>query len=245
MTKKDNKYKYKDNISTSTKKFVAGTQSLNYAPDYSYLYNVQDDVYNRRTKKMAMDSTAESITSSVSKLSPAGSAITGVANTASNLIEQNSFNNDGTQDVGSAVGSNALKYGAMGASLGSAAGPIGTVIGGAVGAVGGGIYGGVSASANNKKIETARKINDSINNQKRGALKDYKYNLQGDINSNVTKAQGFAEKGKYKLKSEVRVTNHKPDDSKSSREMLKSYKRSDPNRYKLKTNKSVIVKTFK
>ncbi len=253
MVKKDSKYKYKNNTSTSTKKFVAGTQSLNYAPDYSNLYNAQDNVYNRRTREMAISSSVQPVTSSMLNNSTnlsAGQksgiqAGTAVASTVGDALVTSSVNNDATVNVGKAVGGNALKYGAMGASAGAAAGPIGAAIGGAVGAIGGGIYGGVTATKQNKIIAQGKR-NDTIeNNFLKAASQKYNYNLQGDINSEISKVEGFAGKGKYKLKSEVKVTKNTPDDSKSSREMLKSYKRSDPNRYKLRTNKSVIVKTFK
>lgn len=241
------KYKYKKNI-----KYLQGTQELNFAPDYSNLYNAQDSVYNRRTKQYSIDGSIQPIASSLldnSKLS--GGAKNGiqigstVANVASNVIEQNSYRSDGMQDVGGAVASNSLKYGAMGASMGAVAGPIGVAIGSAVGVVGGGIYGGVTATKNNKQIQQAKKIDELSNNARKGAINNYKYNLQGNINTDVAQTQGFAKKGKYKLKTETRVSHNSPDDSKASKEMIKNYKKSDPNKYKLRTNKSVIVKTFK
>jgi len=242
------KYRYKKNI-----KYLEGTQALNFAPDYSNLYNAQDSVYNRRTKQSSIDGSIQPIASNLldnSKLS--GGAKNGiqvgstVANVASNVIEQSSYKSDGMQDVGGAVASNSLKYGAMGASMGSAIMPgWGTAIGGAIGVVGGGIYGGITATKNNQKIQLAKQQDDFINSKNKGAINNYKYNLQGNINTDVAQTQGFAKKGKYKLKTETRVSHNSPDDSKASKEMIKNYKKSDPNKYKLRTNKSVIVKTFK
>lgn len=385
-------------------KYLQGTQELNFAPDYSNLYNAQDSVYNRRTKQSSLDGSIQPIASNLldnSKLS--GGTKNGiqigstVANVASNVIEQNSYRKDGTQDVGGAVASNSLKYGSMGASMGAMAGPIGAAVGGAIGVVGGGIYGGIVADKNNKKIQQAKQQDDFINSKNKGAINNYKYNLQGNINTDVAQTQGFAKKGKYKLKTyqegvnrfylpaesiyeeiqpvnfksyntdinekpkepeeieeslsnydntsvkdnleninekniksnesleveskkslkeldekvskklndiskktsslntslekpkykpvikkkqervsfgtkgnspfegdkknrnthnyykkgsyklktETRVSHNSPDDSKASKEMIKNYKKSDPNKYKLRTNKSVIVKTFK
>lgn len=198
------KYKYKKNI-----KYLEGTQALNFAPDYSNLYNAQDSVYNRRTKQSSIDGSIQPITSSLldnsTKLSNGakngiqiGST---VANVASNVIAQSSYKSDGMQDVGGAVASNSLKYGAMGVQAGAMAGPIGSAIGGAIGVVGGGIYGGVTATKNNKQIQQAKRIDELSNNARKGAINNYKYNLQGNINTDVAQTQGFAKKGKYKLKS--------------------------------------------
>jgi len=250
-TTKNNKYKYKNKV--PVEKYLTGTQQLNYAPDYNHLYEAQDNVYNRRTREMAISSSVQPVTSSMlnnsTKLSAGQKsgiqAGTAIASTVGDALVTSSVNKDATVNVGKAVGGSALKYGAMGASAGAAAGPIGAAIGGAVGVIGGGIYSGVTANKQNKIIAQGKR-NDTIeNNFLKAASQKYNYNLQGDINSEISKVEGFAGKGKYKLKSEVKVTKNTPEDSKNTREVVKHYKRSDPNRYKLKTNKSVIVKTFK
>jgi len=62
-TTKNNKYKYKNKV--PVEKYLTGTQQLNYGPDYNHLYEAQDNVYNRRTREMAISSSVQPVTSSM------------------------------------------------------------------------------------------------------------------------------------------------------------------------------------
>lgn len=210
------------------KKYLVGTQELNYAPDYSMLYNAQNDVYNRRVRQSTVDNSiinpiTDASTDYISnqKLKTGVQIGTTAARIGSDILNKSSYNSRGKQDEGKAVASNALKYGSMGASMGSMAGPIGTAIGGVVGTIGGGIYGAVSSRKNNRIIDQADRNTKTLNNYLQSATQtNYNYNLQGDINSEYAKAQGFARKGKYnirlksKSKTEESVKLHLPNPNK-------------------------------
>lgn len=196
------KQKPKYKTVNKSKKYVAGTQQLNYTPDYSNYYNAQNDVYNRRTRETAVNSTI---------LNPIAGAVgktnfTGVTGAVSNFIDSRSIKPDGKQDVGGAVASNAIKYGGTGASIGSNFGILGTAIGGGIGVLAGGIYGGINAKNLNNKIETGKRLDKSYNDYLSKGINQYDYNTQGDINAEIGQASGFAKKGKYKLKSSKNST---------------------------------------
>lgn len=195
MNTKKTKYKLKSKPVNEPKKFVQGTQSLNSLPDYSFYYNAQEDAYNRRARESYVnEGILSNISNSVGKVN-----FTGITNTASNLIDTASIKSDGKQNEGASIASNALKYGGQGATIGSAFGPIGTGIGAGVGLLAGGIYGGIQARNLNNKIDTGKRL-DKIYGDYLAAGQSYDYNTQGDINSEVGKATGFAKNGKYKLK---------------------------------------------
>lgn len=192
------KFKYKSNKVVN--KYLNGVQELSQSPDYSSYYNAQADVYNRKSKQAIVDNTIISpIANQVG--TPYGKAINTVGQVGSNLIDQSSTKANGMQDSGNAALSNALKYGAAGASLGSALGPIGTAGGAILGAIGGGIYGAVNANKNNKLIKAGLRASDVYNDYiKSSGMTNYNYNTTGDINTDVNKARGFAKYGKSKLK---------------------------------------------
>lgn len=122
--KVSNKFKYKTNKVVN--KYLNGVQELSQSPDYSSYYNAQADVYNRKNKQAVIDNT---IISPIANQmgTPTGKAINSIGQIGSNIIDSSSTLSNGKQDEGKAVASNALKYGAAGASIGSAAGPIGCV----------------------------------------------------------------------------------------------------------------------
>lgn len=198
----------KKKYNINPKKFLTGTQELNYAPDYSMLYNAQNEVYNRRVRQSNVDNTIINPVASTAtqyikdpKLKTGVQVGSSLAKIGSDILDKSSYYSNGKQDEGKVIASNALKYGATGASIGSVGGVVGAAIGGTVGVIGGGIYGAVSAKKNNKIIDQAIRNTEALNNylQSASSLK-YNYNIQGDINSEYAKAQGFARKGKYNIK---------------------------------------------
>jgi len=224
MINDTNKYKNKYKLTSSTKKYIDGTQSLNITPDYSAYYNAQNDVYNRRTRESTINNTtlnplADSLASN--NASKIGNL---VGRTGSNIIDQSTITSSGRQDSGSAALSSALKYGAMGASAGSVAGPIGSAVLGAVGAIGGGIYGATKANKLNKLIGQGEAISKIQNQGAILANKRYNYNLQGDVNKDIAQSVGFAKKGKYKIKLSSK--------SKTVKEEEVGIKVPNPNKYK-------------
>ncbi len=220
-----NKYKNKYKLTTSTKKYIDGTQALNISPDYSAYYNAQNDVYNRRTRESVVNNTALNPIADSLASNNASKIGNLVGRTGSSLIDQNSITSSGRQDTGSAFGSGALKYGALGASVGSVAGPIGTAIGGAVGAIAGGTYSAVHANKLNKLISQGEAISKVQNDAAQLANKRYNYNLQGDVNKDIAQSTGFARKGKYKIKM-VHSKN------KTVKEEEVGLKLPNPNKYK-------------
>ncbi len=219
---KKGKYKAK---TTVKKKYLQGTQELNYAPDYSSYYAAQDNVYNRRTREQAVNSTLLNPIADNLSTGPIGGAAGLVGKVGSSLIDQGTIRSDGTQSEGNAFASGALKYGGMGAQIGSAAGPIGSIVGGGIGLIAGGAYSAFQARQNNRKIANGKQ-SSNVQNQyaKQAAQSKYEYDLQSDINRDVANASGFARRGKYKIKASVKVKSDKTNETKLDLP--------NPNRYK-------------
>ena len=117
---------------------------------------------NQKAKEDAVNKNAiSSIGSSTSGSNNKTQALTNIGATAagagSSYIDVKNKDERGRYtNTGAAVGSNALKYAALGASAGSVVGPWGTLIGGAAGGIGGAIYGGVKGEKDKKSIKSSK-----------------------------------------------------------------------------------------